>query len=404
MQRSARFPHIDALRAIAALAVLGTHAAIFAGADRPGSLVGHCAQRLEVGVAIFFVISGFLLYRPFAAARAAGRSLPATGAYGWRRVLRIVPAYWVALTVSALALGTGGVLTASGAWFYLFGQTYREATISGGLTQAWTLCIEVAFYAFLPLWAWLLRRRGGRGAATEAWALGALAVASLGWKVVLLAGMDPHQIEVTPLLIAMPAYLDQFALGMGLAVLSVWLDGRPRPPRLVALLDRRPALAWAVALAAFVVVSTGIGIGNRLFEPMTPAQYLGRHLLYAVIGVTMVVPAVVGTPGRGLVRRLLANPVLGWLGVVSYGLYLWHLTAFSLLSRWGFGSVAPIHPYLAWPLAGLALTSLVAGASWYGVERPLLRLKGLVPAGPGARRPVPPARATVPLADDRAAP
>ncbi len=68
-----RFPHVDSLRAIAAIAVLGTHAAIFAGADYPGSTVGHYAQRLEVGVAIFFVISGFLLYRPFVAARAAGR-------------------------------------------------------------------------------------------------------------------------------------------------------------------------------------------------------------------------------------------------------------------------------------------------------------------------------------------
>src|SRR5258705_9063723 len=109
-RRPARFPHIDSLRAIAAIAVLGTHAAIFGGADGPGSTSGHYAQRLEVGVAIFFVISGFLLYRPFAAARAAGAAPPATGAYAWRRGLRIVPAYWLALTVSALILGTKGVL------------------------------------------------------------------------------------------------------------------------------------------------------------------------------------------------------------------------------------------------------------------------------------------------------
>jgi peptidoglycan/LPS O-acetylase OafA/YrhL len=219
---------------------------------------------------------------------------------------------------------------------------------------------------------------------------------------VLLARMDPHQIEVTPLLIALPAYLDQFALGMGLAVLSVWLEGRPRPPALVGLIDRRPAVAWAVALVAFWVVSTRIGIGNRLFEPMTPTQYLERHVLYAIIGIAMVTPAVLGTPGRGVVRRLLSNRVLTWLGVVSYGIYLWHLTMLSLLSRWGFGSVAWIHPYLAWPLAGLALTALVAGASWYAVERPLLGLKRLVPAGGKARRAV--ARPAVPLADDRAAP
>jgi peptidoglycan/LPS O-acetylase OafA/YrhL len=166
---------------------------------------------------------------------------------------------------------------------------------------------------------------------------------------------------------------------MGLAVATVWLHDRPRPPRAVALLDRRPWVAWALALVAFWVVATRIGIGTRLFEPMTPWQYLERHLLYAVIGVALVAPAVIGTPGRGWVRRLLANPVLTWLGVVSYGIYLWHLTALSLLERWGFRDIAPVHPYLAWPLAALALTALVAGASWYGLERPVLGLKRLVP-------------------------
>jgi peptidoglycan/LPS O-acetylase OafA/YrhL len=378
--RTARFPHVDALRAIAALCVLGTHSAVFAGADYPGSAVGQYAQRLEVGVAIFFVISGFLLYRPFAVSRAEGAPPPAAIPYAWRRALRIVPAYWLALTVSAVALANWGVFHPGGLLtYYGLAQAYREPTIGGGLTQAWTLTIEVAFYAFLPLWAWLLRRVPGRSLRTEAIALALLAAGSLTWKAVVLSTMDPAQVRITPLLLALPSYLDQFALGMGLAVATVWLHDRPGPPRAVALLDRRPWVAWAVALLAFWVVATRIGIGERLFEPMTPWQYLERHLLYAVIGVAMVAPAVIGTPGRGWVRRLLANPVLTWLGVVSYGVYLWHLTALSLLERWGFRDVAPVHPYLAWPLAALALTALVAAASWYGLERPVLALKRLVP-------------------------
>src|SRR4051794_15995274 len=119
-RRAPRFPHVDSLRAIAALAVLGTHAALYAGAVHPGSHVGRYAQRLEVGVAVFFVISGFLLYRPYVAARVAGIDGPRVGPYAWRRFLRIVPAYWVALTISALALGTAGVFTADGIpTFYL---------------------------------------------------------------------------------------------------------------------------------------------------------------------------------------------------------------------------------------------------------------------------------------------
>ena len=393
--RVLRFPEVDALRAIAALAVLGTHAAIFAGADAPGSEVGRYAQRLEVGLTIFFVISGFLLYRPFVAARAAAKPGPRAAPYAWRRFLRIVPAYWVALTVSAVMLSKSEVFGPQAPAYYLLGQTYSGETLSGGLTQAWTLCVEVAFYAFLPVWAWLLRRVPGGRLRAEVAGLGVLFAVSAAWKAAVLAGTDPRQVVVTPMLIALPAYLDQFALGMGLAVLTVWIERGGRPPAAVRLVDRRPLVPWLVALAAFWLVSTQIGIGRRLFEPFTPAQYLARHWLYALIGVAVVLPAVVGTPGRGAVRRLLAHPVLAWLGLVSYGIYLWHLTGLSLLERWGLRDV-PVHPYLAWPIAGLTLAVVLAAASWYALERPALRLKRLAPRG-RAR----PARLPVPAEDGR---
>ena len=379
-----RFPLVDPLRAIAAIAVLGTHAAFFAGAEYPGSLVGHFTMRLEVGVAIFFCISGFLLYRPFLMARQREQAMPAVGAYAWRRFLRIVPAYWLALTLSAWWLGTSGVFTTDGLWtYYGFAQTYREATIPGGLTQAWTLSIEIAFYAFLPLWAWAMRRVA-RSLRAEAVALAVLAGASLAWKVVVLASGPYSEIRVTPMLLALPAYLDQFALGMGLAVLTVWLDRRGSEPRAVGWLQ----YSWLVALGAFVVVSVGIGIGDRLFEAMTVPQYLARHYLYAIVGIAMLAPAVLGTAHGGVQRAILRNRTLIWLGVVSYGIYLWHDTVLALLARWDFGGIDWPHPYLAWPLAALAGASLLAGASWYGLERPALSLRRLVPAG--RRRPEPP--------------
>lgn len=394
--RANRLPLVDSLRAIAALSVLLTHTAVAAGVSgNPSSVLSPYAQRLDVGVAIFFLISGLLLYRPFVLARLSGRPRPATGPYAWRRFLRIVPAYWVALTITAIWVGTSplqlGVFTPSGApTYYLLAQTYRSSTLSGGLIQAWTLTIEVAFYAFLPLYAWLQRRIPARSPQarlrSEVIGLAVLVVISEAWKGVLLAGGNPHQVVITPALDALPAYFDQFALGMGLALLSVWIQLRDRPPRWMASFDRAPTISWVLAAVAFWAVSTQIGISRRFFAPMGTWQYLGRHWLYAVVALCLLLPAVIGDQTRGLARRVLSWRVLAWLGLISYGIYLWQTTILAQLERWNFGAHSLIHPYLWWSAGTFVLTALVSAASYYLLERPLLSLKRLSLFG--ARQPV----------------
>jgi peptidoglycan/LPS O-acetylase OafA/YrhL len=70
-------------------------------------------------VGVFFALSGFLLYRPYLAARLAGRPQPSTRSFLRRRWLRILPAYWVALTVLAIWPGLPGVFT--GDWWRYYG-------------------------------------------------------------------------------------------------------------------------------------------------------------------------------------------------------------------------------------------------------------------------------------------
>ena len=70
--RADRFPLVDSLRAIAALAIVGFHAGLFAGVADSTSLASRISSNLQVGVPIFFLISGFLLYRPFTRARLRG--------------------------------------------------------------------------------------------------------------------------------------------------------------------------------------------------------------------------------------------------------------------------------------------------------------------------------------------
>jgi peptidoglycan/LPS O-acetylase OafA/YrhL len=403
--RSGRFPYFDSLRAIAALSVLATHAVVFAGSS---SLLPYGA-RLESGVAVFFLISGFLLYRPFARARLFDERPPRTGAYLWRRALRIAPAYWVALTVTALVLSTPGVFgLEDGPLYYFFAQTWRETTIGGGLTQAWTLCIEVTFYLFLPVWARALSALpGGDFAArlrTELIALGALFAASITWKVALLSGADPHQIRITPALEALPSFLDQFAIGMALAVVSIWVERRGALPRPLRAVERLPIGCWLVSAVAFWIAAKHIGLSGRVLEPFTPAQYLERHLLYAVIALGLVLPAVVGGERQGLVRRVLGAPVLAWLGLISYSIYLYSAPVLQELEHLGVTPPSWPHPFLGWTVLGIVVTVPVAAMSYYLVERPALSLKRFVPDRGTIRRGdaiAEPAPATVPLPPPR---
>jgi peptidoglycan/LPS O-acetylase OafA/YrhL len=385
--RATRFPLFDSLRAIAAIAVLGTHAGVSTNLYTGHSTLGQYVSRLDVGVAVFFLISGFLLYRPFVRAHVRDEPAPATGPYAWRRFLRIVPAYWVALTVTTIWLGASGVFNLEGiARYYGYAQIYSDRTIGSGMAQAWTLCVEITFYVFLPVWALLMRRvaRGWRaGLRAETVGVAFLFCFSIVWTLVVLSQGNSHIVHLKPELVALPAYLDHFALGMGLAILSVWLERRDGLPAVLRPFDRFPALAWAAAAVAFWAVATQIGTTARFFEPYSNLQYMERHVLYGVVALGLILPAVVGDQTRGVVRKILANRVLLYLGVISYGIYLYGGAATVQLDRWGLtDQVASwqsrLPAYLVVVATALVFTVLIASVSWFVLERPLLRLKGLV--------------------------
>ena len=385
--RAERFPLVDSLRAIAALAVVGAHAALFAGLYTSDSALRPYALQLPSGVSVFFVISGFLLYRPFVRARLAGEPRPSSGAYAWRRFLRIAPAYWAALTVVTIWLSIETVYRP--AWhaplLYGFGQVYVPETGLAGLPQAWTLCVEVTFYAFLPLWALAVSRLGWR---TELAALAALFAAGFGWKVIALAQASPSDVgpfASGPWLHTLPAFLDQFAVGMALAVVSA----RGVPKRAEDALGHAWPW-WLLAAVAFWTVSTQIGL---------PAADIGngalllQHELHTVIALGLLVPAVFGLAREGPVRRVLAWRPLLYVGLVSYGVYLWHYALVFDLSRgtndWmadtlGLGAAGRFAALFA---AGAAGAVAIATVSYYALERPALSLKRLVGPPPEGRQP-----------------
>jgi peptidoglycan/LPS O-acetylase OafA/YrhL len=385
--RGDRFPHFDALRAVAAVSVVLFHAIGFWGGGLADGAAGRAfIARMEVGVPVFLAISGFLLYRPFVAAHAAGRPHPTAGAYAWRRLLRIVPAYWVALSVSAVALSWSYVFAGTD-WltYYGFGQLYTAPPLDrGAIAPAWTLGIEVSFYVFLPFWCAALRVGGGaarpRAQVLRRHAAGVagLWLASVLYSVVLFvtgAVGDPVRTN-DPALLALPGTLHTFALGMALAVGSVALEGRPLP-RLFGLIERRSWLPWVLALAAFCASAVAIGLTGAPDQAVTPTQHLAKWQLYGLVAVGLLWPAVFGDQRRGGVRRLLGLAPVAWVGLVSYGVYVWHWPVLVQLERWNLGSLA-VHPYLLWGLAALLVSVALGALSYAVVERPALSFKGRV--------------------------
>ena len=376
--------------------VVAAHTAWVSGGTRPGAWVRPYQARFDAAIVVFFMISGFLLYRPFVRARLLDVPPPSLRRYGEGRVLRIVPAFWVALIVVAIWLG-GNLWTPQRALInFGFLQLYGGSGQLGGavIPQAWTLGTEVGFYAWLPAWVWLMRRLPARGFSArvrlEVVGVSAVVAGSLAYNAVLVYSHAVSNIPYapTPALAAMPGYMDHIGLGMLLAVVSVWTEARQRDalPQPLGFLARFPSVCWLIAATAFWVGATRIGLTGSLSQLYTPTQYMARHLLNSVIAVAVVIPAVFGDPRHGLTRRILGNRALVYLGLVSYSFYLYHFAVIQQLLGWHLAGLHVLPLYARWFLA-TSIGALILGTlSYILVERPALSLKARGRARRGGRR------------------
>ncbi|ORX00194.1 acyltransferase family protein [Mycolicibacillus trivialis] len=344
-------PAVEGMRACAAMGVVITHVAFQTG--HSSGISGRLWGRFDLAVALFFALSGFLLWRGHAAAARGLRHRPATGHYLRSRIVRIMPAYLVAVVV-ILALLPDAVGASRTVWLanLTLTQVYVPLTLTPGLTQMWSLSVEVTFYLVLPLLALAARQLPVRARIP---AILAMSVASLGWGYLPI-----HAAEGLNPLNWPPAYGSWFGAGMLLAELTV------SPPGWVHRLARRRIVMAVIVVITYLLSASPIA-GPEGMTPATVGQFVVRTGLGAILAGALLAPLVLDRPDTS--HRILASPLMVTLGRWSYGLFIWHLAAltmaFPMIGKFAFAGDMPVV---------LALTLLfgfaMAAVSFALVEEP----------------------------------
>jgi peptidoglycan/LPS O-acetylase OafA/YrhL len=365
----------DGLRAIAAISVLVLHAAIetmlfkhnhgFRVLDeRRGqfaAIAGGAAPLLALtraGIYVFFALSGYLLSRGFLANYILGSPRPSIKRYARNRVLRIVPAFWVVLAVYLTwdhawrAGGPGGLIATFG-----LAQNYHH-TGAAVIGQAWTLNIEAAFYALIPIVALIALAASRWRPPTPR---GRLRLTLLVMLAAYAASIELKHLVGNPVenTYNIGQYLFAFIPGVALAAIEPFAAPRVR------------SAGWGTNSARLCLVAALGLLAASIYLPVA------QHSLRLVC-VTCGCGALLAAPlllqwATGRCWRLLDNRPMHWLGERSYGIYLIHLGLMAHVLRKigeGHGSTATFALLVAG--AGV-VTVLASDVLWRVVERPALQ-------------------------------
>lgn len=302
------------------------------------------------------------MYRPFVAAHLTGAAPPAPGRFWVRRFARIYPAYWVALTVivALFAARTMPTLRAAVA-HYTLTYSYVHGTVASdiGLRQSWTLVMEVSFYALVPLWAWAVRAAGRAvGSRASEYAAAALLIVAGPIMMVVIHHERWAYTGIAP-------FLGLFGAGMLLAVAA----SDAAVATAAARVTSRVAPWWLAAAVVYVVFVVVVHIPPG-GAGITYHQQIVERIVNAIVGFLLVAPLALG--GRQPRRGESAWRPLAFVGLVSYGFYLWHYAVLDalhdhVLTGAGWRTFATL--FVACSIGAGAL----GVASWLLIERPALR-------------------------------
>jgi peptidoglycan/LPS O-acetylase OafA/YrhL len=325
-------------------------------------------QPLQAGVTLFFVLSGFLLYRPFVRAVLSGAAYPSLRRYLRNRALRILPAYWVVLLAAIMAGATAAVVTSAGTevgrlswsqatWNMLLLQNYRPATLMTGVSHTWSLGVEVSFYILLPAVALLARR-------SVWWPPTVLIAGGLIGKFVLLLLIGENGVRFSSptwnatLAHSLVSHADLFGFGMAAAVVFT---------------------RWERAGEAPTWVDGGI-VGRLIAYVGVPATVLGfyfipRYLWDSIVAFFCALLLLRSASPKSR-TRFLRSRFARANGKFSYSVFLWNYPVLAFLTI--HGALFAGHGALAF-LGNLAIAAaavtLLSATTYRLVEAPAMRLK-----------------------------
>lgn len=359
-----RYREIDGHRGVAALAIVVFHVYQFSNVDRflyLGTPAYTVLNSLDGLVAWFFVISGFVLFEPIARGVVDGSPSLSPRRFLTRRAVRLLPAYYVAVSVVWFSRQQ----SFPGDWRDLvehltFTQVFDGTRIFYTIGPAWSVSVEVIFYLVLVVLSLGLvrscRRVTDRAAriALLAGAVGGLGAVSAAWKAWSFGVEGRSTTASFTTWFGPMANLDAFAVGMGVAVIAAVLAGRRR-------MGSRSR--WVLRSAGLVVLA--VAFTTRRADTW-PAVYFSAT---CAVGFGCVVAAAVLGSREDRWTRVLSSKLLLWFGLISYSLYLWHEPVMLALARLGLIRQAP-DAFLRTVPVVLIFSVLVAWFAYRVVERP----------------------------------
>lgn len=352
---------LDGLRAAACLAVVLHHIIYQIALPQHWSGLWNPRGKVQVilaalltsgsaGVILFFLLSSFLLFLPFANALLFDGQWPSLSRFYIRRFFRIVPGYYAAIILMVLFFHPE-LLQAAHRGILLEFFTFSMGTNVPDLLNGpfWTMAVEFQFYMLLPLIAWvfsLIVRRGtlrwritkliacllvmlGWGLLARWWGL-FISPSAIGFPQNILAALHPYYYGDNG------KYFEAFAVGMLLALLYVYIQNSPKGETL-----RRKLQHWSpwmflaglfivcfLAIYIFVTYDTHYGAGTAFpflnpYRTMLDQIYSEWQSIGYALGYGLCMCALLYNTGQ--IKRPFEWPVLRWIGLFSYSLYMWHL-------------------------------------------------------------------------------